>query len=318
MILCTLIAASACSASRESDSADAGGAGGAGSAETSSAGDGGSSGLAGGPGQGGSSAECKDVDVLFVVDDSGSMGDNQKSLIASFPGFVAGIQQKLTHAPSYHVGVVTVDDYYSNDPACTAIGSLVTKTGGPESSNKACAPFASGAHFMDATEPDLAAKFACAAQVGAGGSDDERPMRALLDALKPETNAPGACNAGFARADSLLVIVIITDEDDTPDGCDPSTGMCMTYGSGGTPDDWFAELSGYRGGLTENIIVLSLLGKKLDNTCGAQPASKLIGFTNKFGKNGLTGDVCSSTYDDFFTQALPVIDEGCANIAPPK
>ena len=65
---------------------------------------------------------CQNVDILFVVDDSASMSDNQQSLINSFPGFISAIQQKLVNAPSWHVGVVTSDDYYSNAPGCQAIG----------------------------------------------------------------------------------------------------------------------------------------------------------------------------------------------------
>ena len=39
----------------------------------------------------GAADECTNVDILFVIDDSGSMADNQDQLIASFPGFIAGI-----------------------------------------------------------------------------------------------------------------------------------------------------------------------------------------------------------------------------------
>lgn len=261
--------------------------------------------------------ECKNVDLLFVVDSSGSMGDNQKSLIASFPGFANGIKAKLSGAKSYHVGVVTSSDYYQNGPTCPMIGSLITTTGGVESSNMACGPFASGKHYMDEHEPDLAAKFACAAQVGVTGSDDERMARGMLDALKPSMNAPGACNEGFSRQDSLLIVVLITDEDDVPDGCD-GNGTCMTYGSGGTPDDWYQEIVSYKGGIAENIVVLSLLGQKLDNPCGAVPAAKLIGFTKRFGQNGYTGDICADDYTSFFDAALPVIDTACQNYKPPK
>ncbi len=126
-------------------------------------------------------------------------------------------------------------------------------------------------------EPDLAGRFACIAQVGAGGADDERMMRGLLNAVTPEFNRPGRCNSGFARSDSLLVVVLITDEDDVPDQCD-GTGMCRTQGSGGSSADWYAELQRHRGGSTDNVVVLSLLGQRLDNTCGAQVAARMIGF----------------------------------------
>lgn len=266
--------------------------------------------------------ECPNVDILFVIDSSGSMADQQDSLIASFAGFVAGIQQQLTYTESYHVGVVTSSDYFYNAGDCTAIGDLIVQTGGPASSGTSCLPFASGGHYLDESEPDLAGKFACAAKVGTGGSDDEAMARGMLNALRPENSAPGACNAGFAREDSLTVIVLITDEDDVPEpfGCDPDDPFdnpCDTVGSGGTPDDWTAELLAYKAGLAENVVVLALLGQRLDNTCGAVPASKLIGFANDWGDQGFTGDVCAASYDEFFAAALPVVDEACAGYVPP-
>jgi hypothetical protein len=268
--------------------------------------------------------ECTKVDILFVVDDSGSMADNQQSLVNSFPGFVAGIQANLANAESYHVGVVTSDAYYAgNEPGCQEIGDLVTKTGGPESSNMTCAPYSSGKRYMDDTEPDLAGKFACAAKPGSGGDDDERVMRGLLDALSPAKNAAGACNDGFSRPDALLVIVIITDEDDVaePYGCDPGDPFgpnpCMTEGSGGDPDAWYQEVVSYKGGIPENIVVLSLIGRGPMSSCGAVVNSKVLGFTNRFDANGFVGDVCWSDYSTFFTDALPVVDMACQNFVPP-
>lgn len=254
--------------------------------------------------------QCTKVDVLFVIDDSGSMADNQLSLIRSFPGFVAGMQRKLAGAIDYHVGIVTSDDYYGNDPRCTKIGSLVTRTGGPKSSQKDCGPFASGARYLRSTDPDLGQRFACAAQVGAGGSDDEKLARSLLNAVTPAVNAPGACNAGFLRPDSLLVVVMITDEDDIPDECDGMT--CRTYGSGGTPDSWFTEFKKSRD--PGRTVVLSLLGRRGDNSCGAVAAANLMRFTNKFAPNAFLGDICATSYDAFFEAALPVIENACTQI----
>ncbi|MCA9605200.1 MAG: hypothetical protein KC619_06380 [Myxococcales bacterium] len=257
---------------------------------------------------------CRAVDVLFVIDDSASMADQQASLIASFPGFVQGMREQLSNAPSLHVGIVTSDAYRDNASGCTEIGDLVTQTGGFNASGRDCGPFAGGRFLSDA-DADLSSRFACSAQVGTGGADDERVARALLNAVSPERNAPGACNAGFVRPDSLLVIVIISDEDDVRDGCSMDSGFgetCDSYGSGGLPDDWFAELSAHRD--PASVVVLSLIGRSADNTCGAVVASRLLGFARRFGDNGYVGDVCASSYDGFFREALPVIGNACVNL----
>ena len=258
---------------------------------------------------------CPNVDLLFVIDDSGSMADQQDSLIASFPGFVAGIQSRLGHAQSYHIGVVTTEDYQANAAGCRQIGDLITQTGGPASSMSACGPFAGGHSWMGETEPNLAQKFACAGKVGAGGASDERIARAIMNALEPARNAPGACNAGFSRPESLLIVVIITDEDDVADGCD-ANNVCDTYGSGGTSTDWYNTIVAHRGGYAQNIVVLSLIARSINNSCGATPASRLLGFTNKFDERGFIGDVCATNYDQFFLDALPVIDTACQNYDP--
>ncbi len=273
---------------------------------------------------GGDASTCTNVDILFVIDDSGSMADQQQSLINSFSGFVAGMQQQLANAASYHVGVVTTDAYTYNEDGCQNLGDLVTKTGGGSSSNQDCKPFGTGLRYLDDSEPDLDAAFSCIAQVGVFGSDDEKIMRAMLNALKPGNNAPGACNEGFSRLDSLLVIVLVTDEDDVPEPymCDPNDPFgpnpCETVGSGGDKDSWYAELLTYKANIPENIVVLSLIGRSADNACGAQVASKLFGFTNLFGEHGYVGDVCAGDYAPFFTDALPVIEQACQDYIPPE
>ncbi len=54
---------------------------------------------------------CKKVDFLFVIDNSGSMGDEQDNLIASFPGFIDTIQNTLDEAQDYHIMVVDTDTW---------------------------------------------------------------------------------------------------------------------------------------------------------------------------------------------------------------
>lgn len=276
-----------------------------------------------GPSSGSGATECKKVDLLFVVDNSASMDDNQESLISSFPGFVAAIKQGLAKAESYHIGVVTSDAYLYNEAGCNDIGDLVTRTGGSASSDATCGPWGEGRRYMDDTDPNLNAAFACAAKVGVSGEDDERMARALITALDPEKNAPGGCNEGFSRLDSLLVVVLITDEDDAATidpGCPPGVPpiQCQKFGSGGMPLEWYDQVIAAKGGIPENVVVLSLLGKTADNECQADLGSRLINFTGLFGDHGFTGDICSTSYDEFFAKVLPLVDSACAGYVEPK
>jgi hypothetical protein len=258
---------------------------------------------------------CQKVDLLFVIDNSGSMAEEQTSLLASFSGFVAGIQAELGSADSYHVGVITTDAYANNAPGCNTLGALVTQTGGDSAAGQDCLPFSSGARYLDDTEPDLEAKFSCIAQVGVSGSGDEIQAQSGYTAVSPAMNAPGACNDGFIRDDALLVVVIITDEEDTPD-CVPFFG-CLGGGSEGNPPDWFQKFSDAKGGIQENIVMLALVGQSAQNVCSADHGVRLIALTNWFF-NGSVGDICAPDYSPFFTQAISVIEDACDNFTPPE
>jgi hypothetical protein len=267
---------------------------------------------------------CTKVDLLFVVDSSGSMLDEQVTLVQSFPTFVTEMQTQLANTDSYHIGVISSDAYPFNDPACIQDGALVTQTGGAGSCNAVCAPFSTGKRWMDETEPDLNTKFTCAAQVGTMGDGNERPMHTMIAAVSQGLNSPGACNDGFIRPDALLVVVVITDEED-----DHEVMACNQLpqpGSQGDPPGWFAGLVAAKAGVETNIVVLSLVGP-VQNPCpaldkcgggidGAEMATRIVQFTEMF-TYGSVGQICAPSYQQFFSDAISVIEGACENFMPP-
>lgn len=241
---------------------------------------------------------CGQVDMLFVIDNSESMADEQANLVASFPGFVAGIESILP-GTDVHVGVVTTDANEWNGTGCQRIGALTTETSAAD-----CRPYASGKRFITAQD-DLAAKFSCAAQVGIEGDGHERPIDAVSAVLHPFAADVDVCNAGFLRPDALFVLVIITDEED--DGA-----------SAGDPPDWTADVLAAKGD-DEHVVVLGLVGHDKPNACiaeqwdgmrGAEIAPRLIAFTEGF-THGLVGDVCAPSYAEFFAEAVDGIAVAC-------
>ncbi len=254
--------------------------------------------------------ECTKVDILFAIDNSGSMAGEQANLIAAFPGFVAGIQEALQFADSYHIGVVTSDSYDANQDGCRGVGDLVTRTGGENSSGMDCAPFSSGFRWFDNTEPDLGATFACAAQVGTTGDGDEEQVHGVLRATDPERNVVGACNDGFLRDDALLVVVLITDEEDEED--------CSLFGcDGGTPagpQEWYNRLVTNKFNIESNVVMLSLIG--LPGSDCADRGDRIQDFASRF-TNHAEGEICAGNYAEFFTQAISEIDTACQDFTPP-
>ena len=254
---------------------------------------------------------CTKVDFLFVVDDSGSMEDDQANLINNFPNFINGIQATLEDVDEYHVGVITTDVYGGNNPSCRLLGGLVVQTGGSASSNAVCGPYASGANYMT-QDDNLANTFACAAQVGTSGDGIERPMNAMEAAVRGDYAGAGQCNEGFLREDALLVIVLITDEWDGPG--DPEGD-----GSSGSAITWYNTVVAAKGGIAENIVVVTLsyinAGTCPPGDVFFNPAD-IQTFTEMFGENGFQGCI-TGDFGSIFMEATDVIEEACNNFVPP-
>ena len=267
---------------------------------------------------------CKKVDLLFVIDSSGSMEDEQSNLVSSFPSFIDTVRTELAETDGYNIGVVRTDN---NDISCVAnrYGSLVVRNFAAGSSMNTCTPYASGLRYMT-QDDDLYSKFACAARVGIGGDGDERPAQALVAALSSPNIDVGDCNEGFLRDDALLIIVIITDEEDDHETDAQACNSMPLPGSDGDPPQWFDAVVAAKGGIESNVVVLSLVGPEGADACppldkcndgvtGAEPAPRLIEFTQMF-THGFVGQVCGD-YEPFFQEAVATIKSACDEFTPP-
>lgn len=124
-------------------------------------------------------------DVLFVVDDSSSMAEEQARLAGGFDAFVAALPENRA---DYQLGVVTTS---VEDPA--EAGLLVGGT-------------------LPAALPDIVERFRAAVQVGTRGNRDEQGLEAARLAVTPDRNP------GFLRPQARLQIVVLSDEDDQSPG----------------------------------------------------------------------------------------------------
>lgn len=189
----------------------------------------------------------EDVDLLFVIDDSGSMREEQGELIAQVPRLVqilasgdSGLDGTIDFHParSIHVGIVSTD---MGSLGATGIATCAPG-GGDEgvlrSAPATCSRAARGPVF-DFERGGDAASFAtdvgCAANLGTMGCGEEQPLESMLEALSPSTpqiwTIPGYApptflfgtghggdadaNAGLVRGDSVLAIILISDENDS-------------------------------------------------------------------------------------------------------
>lgn len=283
------------------------------------------------PEPGGDSKRRCDIDFLFVIDNSGSMGDIQKSIAASVPDFIKTVQEGIPDLESYHIGVISTDEGFFNstpdNDKCKTLGGLTIHTTdlARRPASVTCTPYANGKNFM-VNEDDLKDKFKCASELGANGNGNERPMDAMLASLGDDLTKKGGCNEGFFRDDAILVVVLITDEEDDPRIADNGN----PGGSKGDPDDWYKALRAFKQDRPEYLVMLSMVGIPEPNQCDEtfQPGSsddgkgpktaeigeRLIAFTKKFGKYGVVGDVCADNFDPFFRDALSALTLACEGI----
>jgi hypothetical protein len=250
---------------------------------------------------------CHAVDFLFVIDNSGSMSAQQAQLLNSFDGFITAIQDSLKQVDSYHVGVITSDAYTGNQPGCTTIGDLVTKTAGFGAAGMDCTPFADGNRFATDND-DLLEKFPCMAQVGTSGSPIEQPVTALIAALDPAKAESGGCNEEFIRDEAILVVVIVTD--DPPyefdfDDAHPNTDTSM----------WYDLVVEGKNGNEEAIVVIGFIPWS-NVACTAAESPNLIGFVDAFGERGVKASVCEPDYGPIFAMAIETIQGTCSNFTP--
>lgn len=128
------------------------------------------------------------VDLLFVVDNSCSMADEQAELMTSFTHMLGMVGP---WGLSMHVGVVTTDMADASQS-----GRLQ--------------PDASGHRYLDDTVANPVQSFMEMADVGTTGSGTEQGLAAFEASLDPQLQV----NAGFRRADAQYVVVVLSDEND--------------------------------------------------------------------------------------------------------
>lgn len=271
---------------------------------------------------------CKKIDLLFVIDNSGSMLTEQTNLIAAFPAFADTIQDVLPEASDLHVAVTTTDDLglapgsfgqdaqpFAEDPCVNTLGGLIdreTPADGNSGYGEPCG-FSSGARYM-VNGPDLAAEFACAAAVGVHGNGLERHADAILGALDPGSS----CAQGFVRDDALLVIVVITDEDDDWSEPDISDAQARI-------DQWYAAIEAVEGGVETNVVFTLISGGsppwgtcppfEISDPDTAKESDVLTGLAQRF-TNAFEADVCAPGYVDVFAEAIGVIETACETFVP--
>ena len=157
------------------------------------------------------------TDILFVIDNSSSMAEEQQGIAQELPAFVEALKAGSGLAQDFRVGVITTSVYrriffQGQDQVRYYEGEsgrlqAVPDTGGRPTDER----------FIEGTDPFLVEKFRRLVARGTEGSGQETPFEAVrLAVSEPLATTPisQGGNGGFLRDGARLLVVLVTDEED--------------------------------------------------------------------------------------------------------
>lgn len=147
------------------------------------------------------------IDILFVVDDSGSMDTHQRNLSSNINMFVDEIRK--INFIDYRIGVTTS----SVDMVAGSVASRGELYGNPS--------------FVDRKTPNGDTLLKGNLIVGVSGSGQEEFFNPVYLALTPPAST--GANVGFYRPDAYLAVIFITDAEDQSDMSSPSMSPSSLY-----------------------------------------------------------------------------------------
>ena len=157
------------------------------------------------------------LDLLFMIDDSPSMSEEQANLARNFPRLIDALKKLPSGFPDLHLGVVSSD---MGAGATVLAGACGTSLGdrGVLQVRSGCGLDPSKGRYLSSQnggtqnnfEGDIAEVFACMANLGTNGCGFEHQLQSVRMALSGFVSD----NVGFLRSDAHLAVVYITDEDD--------------------------------------------------------------------------------------------------------
>ena len=253
---------------------------------------------------------CNAMDILFVIDDSGSMSEEQANLGANFPAFFDVIHEYETKAGEsldYHVGFTTtgITKYReSNGPG----GQLTMIEEGDDGAlvNGSCSQ---DIGWITRETENADTLFGCVSNVGISGPVDEMPLEAMR--LSITTEVRNGVNAGFYRDDALLGIVILTDEDDQSIKTAAVDGSESTF----PIEAYVAGLDHFKGDRAKWAVAAINGGS---NGCSSQlgnaaPAPRLEEFILQTGENAIQSSICEADFSIALRAALDTFEAACEN-----
>mgnify|MGYP001461908988 CR=1 FL=1 len=236
------------------------------------------------------------VDILWVVDNSGSMATSQDNVANNFASFIQKFQQTNF---DYQMAVTTTEAWRgSTDPDPVKAYNFMRFRDGTDATSY------SGVKVIKPDTPDLENVFQTNILQGITGSGSERGFESLQTAMQLQDNL----DEPFPRPGALLAVIVLSDEDDvSAQAPDP-----------GNDPDWFVDKDYYNflynlsGSTPTNLNFLFNTVGILDQNCldelttptfgGRKIAQRYLDMSDRTG--GYKGSLC----DDFTDVMAGVTD----------
>ena len=262
----------------------------------------------------GTPSECNKMDIVFVVDDSASMGEEQTNLALNFPMFAQILSTYTTSDGTpidFHVGITTT----GRDLTYVPIGGFpLPDEHGPNGAFEH--PCGGSAPWLDKTDLMLTTDLSCRAKVGTSGASQEMPL--LMAKRAVSDRITDGANVGFLRSDALLAVIMISDEDDqsnTDDGTPvPLAGLPLNW----NPSDevaFFDQLKGNRSRWAAASIggdgdCMSGFGSAVD----AKRMKQFVMLANSNSTQAVFSSICDADLSIGLKKALDTFQNACGAI----
>lgn len=213
------------------------------------------------------------VDILWVIDDSSSMAEEQERVANGFESFISTLDETNI---DFHIGVVTTNMNLDNPDRARLLGKPAVIT--PDT-------------------PDYVEKFRERVQVGTGGADKEKGLSAGLTAVTEPLASGG--NAGFIRDDAHLSIIFVSDENDCSDNealANETSAACYEQQDKLIPVREFSQgFKAVKADPEYRVLVSAIVGPSVNQGCeDSWPGKRYQGVAEALG--GEVGNICDDNY----------------------
>lgn len=232
------------------------------------------------------------VDILWVVDNSGSMLTKQQNLSAGFASFASVFQTK---GFDFRMAVVT-SDIRSNPTGQAGVF-------------QAQAFNAATYTIVTPTTPDMADHFKANVEVGDTGNANATILDAINLSLSPTLLA--GSNTGFLRADAHLAVIVLSDADDNDSTA--SVTDVTTFLSNLKPDRFDVITRTYKKNFTVSAVVVDT--SNTSNAACPMPFEDGVKFKQLVtATNGSLASICEADFSAGLNQISQRIAEAITEI----